>query len=360
MINTKRLTDSFCSLVAIDSLSFKEEKMVKYLNERLLGLGIKPHTDKTGNIYAFVKGSLSGDAVLFCAHTDTVAPGIGKRAVVHPDGKITSNGDTVLGADDMSGVAAILEMLEVLKENNIPHRDTELLFPSAEEVYIKGSSAFDFSAVKAKTAYVLDLDGNIGNAAYAAPSLISFEINVKGRAAHAGFAPEDGINAAAAAAEAVTMLKQGRVDDISTLNIGIISGGTATNIVPAYCSVKGELRSLDHKNALGILNQVKAAFETAAQKYGAEVEIKHCTDLTAYRTDPNGRAAEQYKAACRKCGIEPELVTTFGGSDNNSLALHGIEGLVLSAGYHNAHTCGEYIYIKDMEALTRIILNLVI
>ena len=174
MVNKNRLTDTFCRLVAIDSVSFGEENMVRYLTARLAEMGISAETDDMHNIYAYIPGGLPGEPVLLSAHTDTVAPGIGKRAILHPDGKITSGGDTVLGADDAAGLAAILELLAVLKENRIPHRDTELLLPAAEEVYIKGTSAFDFTKIKAKTAYVLDLDGDIGRAAYCAPSLISF------------------------------------------------------------------------------------------------------------------------------------------------------------------------------------------
>ena len=356
---TKRLIDTFCRLVSIDSVSFHEEKMIEFLTEYLKNSGIEAKTDDMGNIYAYIKGSIEGEPILLSAHTDTVSPGIGKKAVVHGDGKITSDGNTVLGADDAAGLAAILEALTVLKEKNIPHRDIELLLPAAEEVYIKGTSAFDFSVIRSKTAFVLDLDGRVGNAAFAAPGLISFEIKIKGRSAHAGFAPENGINAIAAAAEAITLIKQGRPDEISTLNIGTISGGTAANIVSGECIVKGEVRSLEQSRAAELFENVKKVFGDTAKKYGAEAEIKHCVDLTAYNTPKDGRAAKLFENACRKCGIEPKLITTFGGSDNNNFALHGIEGLVLAVGYVNAHTCGEYIYIKDLEAVTNIILKTV-
>ena len=349
MINKERSVRRFCELVSIDSLSFKEDKMTGHLLNVLKTLDINAERDKAGNIYAYVKGGFEGGPILLCAHTDTVSPGIGKKAVVHTDGKITSAGDTVLGADDMAGIAAILEVLCVLRENGLKHRDIELLFPAAEEVYIKGTSAFDFSKMISKTGYVLDLDGEIGTAAVQAPSLISFEINVKGKTAHAGFAPENGINAIAAAAEAPHMIKQGRPDDVSTLNIGTIAGGTATNIVSESCVLKGELRSLDDKTAEKLFDELKQCFETACEKYGAGFEIKHEKPLTAYKTDINGKTAKLFEAACKAADIKPKFVSTFGGSDNNNLAKHGIEGIVVSVGYHNAHTAEEYIYTDDLD-----------
>lgn len=359
MINKERSVEEFCRLVGIDSLSFHEEKMVAYLTKRLADMGIQPQTDSMGNIYAYVKGGKDEKPVLLCAHTDTVAPGLGKKAVIDGSGKITSDGTTVLGADDAAGIAAILELLEVLRENKLPHRDIELLFPAAEEVYIKGTNAFDFSKIRSKTGYVLDLDGDIGTAAVQAPSLISFEANITGRSAHAGFAPEAGINAIAAAAEAISHISQGRPDDISTLNIGTIQGGTATNIISESCIVKGELRSLSHQNALDLLRGVKTGFEQACKKHGADLVFTESTDLTAYKTELSSETVDIYKRACAAADIAPKFISTFGGSDNNNFAKNGIEGIVVSVGYHNAHTCGEYIYADDIAKVTKILLEIV-
>ncbi len=366
MCNKKRLIDEFCKLVSIDSTSFKERKMADYLKGELNKIGIEIYEDNageyynsnTGNLYGFLKGDIEGESLLFSAHMDTVEPGTGKKAVVHSDGKITSEGNTVLGADDMSGVAAILEALRVVKENNMSHRDIELLFPVAEEIYIKGTNVFDFSRLKSKTAYVLDLSGNMGTAALQAPSLISFTVEVRGKAAHAGFSPDKGINAIAAAAEAIANIRQGKIDNESTLNIGTIKGGTGTNIISESCVVKGELRSLDHNKAMDLLNNLKSAFEDSCKKYRAELNFDYNIDLKAYKTDKNSIAVQKYEDACNALGISTNYVSTFGGSDNNNFAKNGIEGIVVACGYNNAHTCQENIYISDLERLTGIVLNL--
>ena len=186
---------------------------------------------------------------------DTVEPSRGKKAVFHPDGTVTSDGTTVLGADDLAGVTAIYEAVRYLKEQNLPHRTIEILITTGEELYCKGANAFGYSKVQSKEAYALDLSGKIGAAAYAAPTLISFEARVQGKAAHAGFYPEKGINSIQAAARAIARLSQGRIDENTTANVGLFSGGTGTNIVPEACTAAGEIRSLNHEKAMKILSE---------------------------------------------------------------------------------------------------------
>lgn len=362
----KRIVNEFCKLVSIDSTAFNERKMADYLKAELSKIGVEIYEDNggdyykgnAGNIYGCLKGNIEGEPLLFSAHLDTVEPGINKKAVVHNDGKITSDGSTVLGADDMSGVAAILEALRVINENNISHRDIELLFTIAEENYIKGSKVFDFNNVKSKTAYVLDLSGAIGTAALQAPTLISFSVKVKGKASHAGFSPEKGINAIAAAAYAISNLSQGKIDSESTFNIGTINGGTGTNIISDLCVVKGELRSLNHNKALSMLENIKSVFDESCKKIGAEFELDYSIDLKAYKTDENSITVKNFEAVCNLLNIETNYVSTFGGSDNNNFAQKGIEGIVVGCGYNNAHSCHEYIYISDLEKLTDIVLKL--
>ncbi len=365
MTNKKRLLDEFISLTAIDSPSFCERKMAERISSLFAEMGIALEEDdagrhyggNAGNLYGFLKGSIEGSPVLFSAHMDTVEPGKGKKAVISGD-KITSAGNTVLGADDCAGIAEIAEAVRYIKENKIPHRDIELLFTIGEEVFIKGSDVFDFSKIRSEYGYVLDLSGNAGIAALSAPSLISFEITVKGKAAHAGFEPENGINATAAAALAVSELKQGHIDDISTLNIGMFSGGSAINIVPDECRIKGEIRSLKHERALELIEEVKKCFYEACGKFGADCDIKYNIDLTAYSADKGGRAVKHFEKACGALDIETEYISTFGGSDNNNIVKNGIDSVVISCGMQNVHSCDEYINISELVKCTEIVIKL--
>lgn len=198
MIDKERITRQFVKLVSIDAPSYREREMADYLTKELEELGFSVEEDDAwkvyggncGNLYAHRPGS--GSPLLLGMHMDTVEPAKGKKAVVHPDGRITSDGTTVLGADDMSGVAAVLEALHHLKEENRPTRELEILLSIGEEKHVKGAKVFDFSKIQAEKSIVLDMSGEIGTAAVQAPTQIAFTVKVRGKASHAGFAPQDG------------------------------------------------------------------------------------------------------------------------------------------------------------------------
>ena len=357
MIKKERILKEFEELISIDSLSFAEREMADRLKEKLTGLGFEVREDNAGaqengtagNVYGYLKGTLPGDPILFSAHMDTVCPGIGKKMFLdEATGKIESGKDTILGADDVTGLVEILEAVRHLQEEKIPHRDMEVIFPIAEELYIKGTDAFDFSQVKAKEAYVLDMGGAPGMAALRAPSLISFTVKMHGKASHAGFAPEQGIHAIRAVSLAISKIEQGHVDEDSTLNIGKISGGEGTNIIPELCICEGEIRSYSHEKALALMEKLTKTFEDAAAEVGATAEVTSDIRLIAYDIPKDTPVVKHFIDACEKLGLAGTLTETFGGSDNNNFVLHGIQGIVLSSGMYEAHSVKEYTYIQDM------------
>ena len=310
----QNIIEDFKQLVSFDSISFHERNTADWLLARLKSMGFSVEEDQagayyggdTGNIFAVLDGELEGDPVIFCAHMDVIEPGSGKKYVLEKDGTIHSAGDTVLGADDISGILEILYGVQLVLDSGKPHKKIEILFTIGEELYVKGSDVFDYSKVTAKQAYVLDLSGAVGTAARRAPSIISVRAEIRGKAAHAGFEPENGIHAIFAAANAVSRLCMGHVDEETTFNIGTIQGGTATNIVPDCCV------------------------------------------LTAYETPLESKSVTDFQKACEILGFSGELTGTFGGSDNNSFAKNGIEGLVLSNGMYNAHSTREYTTVDDL------------
>lgn len=365
-VNAERLQQEFCRLVEVDSVSFQERKMADVLKKKLQILGAEVYEDEAaeilhseaGNVYGYLPGELPGEPLLFSAHMDTVEPGKGKKAVCHEDGRITSEGNTVLGADDMAGASAIFEAIRVLEENHIPHRSVELLFPVAEEAYVRGSSVFDYGRIKAKEAYVLDLSGPVGRASLQEPTLISFAVRVRGRAAHAGFAPEEGIHAIAAASRAIAAIAQGRIGEDTTVNIGKIEGGKATNIVPELVTVEGEIRSYDHEKAQEQLFKIRRVFETAAKETGAQIEVQYETYLTAYQLSEEEPVVKNFREVCEQLSIECQLTSTFGGSDNNSFLKHGIRGIVLACGMNQVHTASEYSSVDELVKCAAIVAGL--
>lgn len=359
-VNTQRLVERFCRLVAVDSPSLGEEEMAALLTRELQALGFAVSKDNAGqalggacgNIYAYLPGSMPGEPLLFSAHMDTVTPALGKRAVVHGDGRITSAGDTVLGADDCAGIAAILEAVTTLREGNLPHRGIEILFTVAEEIYCRGAEVADYARLQAREAYVLDLTGPVGRAAYAAPTVIEFEAEVTGRAAHAGLAPQCGCNAIAVAARAVAALPQGQVTPGVTVNIGQISGGQARNIVSASCTARGEIRALRPQDAEHWLERVEEAFAQAAQSAGAQSSLTHRIVVHGYETPADHPVVARFASACRALSVPCELVATFGGSDNNHFARHGIIGLVLATAMNDCHSTREYTTVQELTRIT--------
>ena len=361
-ISAERLLNMFGQLVALDSPSFGERAVCDCIAEKLTSLGLSPVEDdaavriggNTGNLYTYVDGTLPLPPLLFCAHMDTVEPSCGKPMRISDDGIITSDGTTVLGADDAAAIASILEALTALRLSDTPHRPIELLFTAAEEPYCVGIQVFDFSNLKAKQAYVFDLTGEMGSAAIQAPTILSFRAEFSGRAAHAGFSPESGIHAIQAAALAVTLLPRGRIGD-ATVNIGTISGGTANNIVPDSCLFTGEIRSYSDRHATDLMSQIEQCIQESADAFGASATVSTQRHVTAYCLEKDSPVIARYERVCRQLGLTPALCSTFGGSDNNHLVQHGIQGIVPATAMFQCHTCQEYTTISDLTRAAQIV-----
>lgn len=376
MINRKRLVSQFKRMAEFDSETYKEREIADYLTEQLRQLGFEVEEDDAGfvlkeriseygnavpagNLYGFLKGNTDSDPILLSAHMDTVKPGIGKHAVEDENGVITSEGDTVLGADDLSGIAAILEAVRVIKEKDIPHPDIEVLFPVAEENYGKGSQIADYSRIRSKQAYVFDLSGEIGQAATAAPTILSFEIKVKGKNAHAGFCPQLGINAIEIAANAISVLKQGWVDEETTVNIGKIIGGKQSNIVSDECIAIGEIRSLKDYRAMEEWVKLKDIFEKTAACHKGSVDLFPEKQIEAYEINQDEEVVKRFKRVCEKIGLKAATHYTLGGSDNNHFVRNGIRGIVVACGMNEVHTTNEYTTVDQLEKSALLALGLV-
>lgn len=381
-VNKERLVRQFTDLVKIDSLSFRERDMADALKKIYTDLGIEVHEDDTaavtgsnaGNLYCYLPASdgtrdltttaahdswKPEETLVLVGHMDTVAPGEGKKAIIHPDGRITSDGTTVLGADDAAAIAIILEAVREVREEHLPHRNIEILHPTAEEAYTVGSSAFDFSKLRAGTGYCLDCSDRIGSYSAQEPTLIAFRFTVHGKAAHAGFEPEAGVNALAAAAAAIARIPQGRPDDHSTFNFGTIRGGVTTNVIPEEVVVEGELRSAVHEDALKLYDNAAAIFREEAGKIGASFRDEKVIRLTAYRVTEDNPALIRYREALGELGIEPYAKPNFGGSDCNVLVRNGIQAICTFNSMHACHTTREYAVIDELVTMTEIVKKLI-
>ena len=371
-INKNRLLRRFSDYVAIDSETYSERELGDQVVRDLQRLGVSVRTDTTDeaflaahpgsfpNIHGFLRGTTEGETVLLSAHLDTVRPGKGKQAIVREDGTITSDGSTVLGADDVSGLTVILEAIQIVEESGLPHPDIEILITSAEESFCEGSDAFDFRQVRAKRAYVFDLNGAVGTAATAAPSIVTFSVEINGRAAHAGFAPEQGINAVSIAANALAGLSAGRVNGQSSVNFGTITGGTADNIVPDRVVVTGEVRSFSHEEALRLVDEVFTRFAQTAENFGGTVQCRSREHIRAYHLDAAEAVVRHFTKAAEAAGLTgSKLITTYGGSDANRLNEHGIPAIVVACAMEKSHTTEEYTELSELAKAAELAVALI-
>ena len=358
MTDSGRIVDEFIKLASFDSETGNEDKIGDYLFRLLLENGFEVERDSIGNIYGLLKGDPDIEPILFSSHMDTVSPGKNKKVIIHDDGKITSDESTVLGADDISGLVSIIETIRVIKEDGLTHGDIEVLFSVQEESFCSGTKDFDFSKIKAKQAYVLDLSGSIGGAALSAPSILTFTETVYGKSAHSGFDPESGIHAIHLAAKAIANIKNGHIDETTTVNIGLINGGIAPNIVPDKVVITGEIRSLSHEKALEQAKLIEETFLKAVEGTKARVTHEVKVNFKAYNTEEYSKTVKRFVRACNRVGVNADLQTTFGGSDNNRLTEHGIEGIVIACGMNNVHTTKEYTSVVDLTLSAEVTLAL--
>jgi len=280
--------------------------------------------------------------VMFCAHLDTVPHSGPIEVVLDDEGVYRSAGNTILGADNKAAVAVLLEMA-VRYSKEPPPVGVELLFTVAEEQGLLGAKAFDQSRLESEVGYVLDHATDIGEVITAAPTHIGIAAEFKGVEAHAGLVPESGRSAIAAAARAIAEMKLGRLDDETTANIGVISGGTSGNVVPGSCRVKGEARSVDPARVTQVIAEMTDAMVWASSEAGCEVDITTEKHFTGYRVDDDSRALALAEAALTACGEQPVRITTGGGSDASVFRERGMDCLLLANGTYANHTHDESV-----------------
>lgn len=356
-VNIDRLVGDFVDLVRIDSHSLKERETADYLKRKLAEIGCDVEEDDgakavsgtAGNVIARFAGTdLSLPTVLLSAHMDTVPPGEGIRPV-REGNVIRSSGDTILGADDASGLAAILEILRLLKENGGRYPDVEVVFSFGEEQGLLGAKALDIKKLRAKHGYVIDTSAPVTKVIVQSPTHIVLEVAIRGRAAHAGVEPEKGIDAVQVAAKAIASMKLGRIDEETTANLGVISGGKATNVVCDLVTIKGEVRSLNREKLDANVDAIHKAFDRSCREAGAVLEFNPALEYESYKISPSSKVCARLQKAAELLGLTLTFEAAGGGSDANIFNANGIECVVVSGGYRKLHTLEEYLEIDELE-----------
>lgn len=370
MIDEERLGKRFAALAQIDSESRSEALIAKVLEKELTDLGATVVFDDAGakingdcdNLVATFKGNTDVEPVMLSGHMDTVVPGKGVK-VIFKDGVFTSDGTTILGSDDKSALAIILEVMQVIKDNNLPCPPVEVVMTVCEELGLLGAKNLDYDLLKSKFGYILDAVDTEG-IVNRAPEANKISAKIYGRAAHAGGSPENGVSAIYAASCAIAKLELGRLDEETTCNLGLISGGVATNIVPEYVEIHGEARSHDSAKLNKVTHTIVSTFENTMAELKAEGDTLPRVEMIVENDFPNTSIPEDHvviklaQKAAAGLGREMACKTSGGAADANIFFGKGIAAGVIGTGMTDVHTLKESIALKDMVHCAELILEI--
>jgi tripeptide aminopeptidase len=292
---------------------------------------------------------------MLIAHMDTIAPTDKLKPKVLED-RITSSGDTILGADNRAGITALLMGLEHLLEEGEPGSFT-LAFTVREETDQAGARALQVPE-GVEMGIVFDSSLRPGSVVVRGYGARQFRANVKGVAAHAGLVPENGVNALVAASRAIAPLDWGRISETETRNVGVLRGGEKTNVVPDHCEVVGEARSLDPEALARLTSDVRASFHQTCNEMNAGLEWEEEWMFKPFEHAEGDAVYDASLAAVARAGLEPNPTTTGGGSDANTLNARGLPSVNLGIGASKPHSTEEFILIEDLEATWRVAVEL--
>lgn len=376
IINRERLAATFQELCTISSPSRRESEIAAVLKNKFTLLGADviyednsgPRTGSdSGNLIIRFNGDEQAEGFFLSCHMDTVGP-CENITVVRDGDLFKSGGDTILGADDKSGIAAILETIEVLKENKISHPTIEIVITTCEEIGLIGAKNLEFDKLQTKYGYALDSSG-IDLVITGAPTANRITVEINGLAAHAGLCPENGINALAIAAQALNRLTIGRLDDESTCNFGLIEGGVATNIVPAKVTLRGEVRSHSEQKLIDYTNEIKSVFQDTVAKWPSRgkddsqrpsISFTITDDYPPLRLNEDSPVLQRVRQAAGKCQKKLQYIIAGGGSDANIFCGQGLPTAIIATGMDQVHTVNEQQHLDDMVSVTELLCNLAI
>lgn len=350
------IIEEFKQLVEIDSASGREQAIAGVLKEKLKALGFDVQEDKagstfggnTGNLIAVKEGTREG-SVLFCSHMDRVANG----CHIHPrqqDGKLISDGSTILAADDVSGLCAILDGVRRALASEKPCPRLEIVFTVGEESGLWGGRALDLSQFQSPFCFVIDSPGTIGRLINGAPGLAKLQVEVKGRAAHAGNEPEKGINAAHILCHILDTLRDGRLDEETVSNFPLLgTGNDATNVVCAKAWAKGESRSRSREKLQHYIAYFQDHCQKAAKGTGAHVATRADLSFEPFLIDEKAPVLQTAIRALKKLGIQPRIEQGGGGMDANIYNAKGLPSIGIATGYMKNHTTEESLDLDSFQ-----------
>ncbi|MBU4601772.1 M20/M25/M40 family metallo-hydrolase [bacterium] len=349
---SERMVKNLCEMVSISSESGEEKEFIEFLKTKLQQeFNVRCQVDGYGNLICKIppKDSSASEPLMLAAHADTVKPGKSVKPVVR-NGVIYSSGDTVLGADCKGGIAEILEAVISAPK----HPPLEIVITREEEIGFTGAKNLDYSLISAKRGVLVDMDA-LDAIVIGGPSHMLIDIEITGKGAHSGMEPEKGISAIKAASLAIATLKDGRIDPETTANFGTIQGGLIRNGVPEKCTIKAEVRSLNHEKCIALSNTYKEVFEVIARSIGAKAEVNLNLAYKAIRISEDAPMVQVAKKALKSVGIEPKVMAITGGLESAIYNEKGIETIPIGNGVKSEHSTSENISVEDMNKVVQVL-----
>lgn len=383
-LNEKAAVERVTAMMAIPGRSGEEQAIAEFISDKLKKAGVaessiqhdaahrKSHLGgQVGNLIVKLPGTVRAPRRLLMGHIDTVPLCVGSRPVREGDLIRPKDPTTALGGDNRAGACVVLTTaLEILKQK-LPHPPLTLLWPVQEEVGLVGARHVSVSKLgKPKLSFNWD-GGPPGMLVVGATGDINIEIAVNGIASHAGAHPEDGVSAASIASLAIADLTRdgwlgqvGKGRNSGTSNIGVISGGDATNVVMSKLHIRAEARSHDPKFRQKIVDQIRKAFEKAARELKnasgqrGSVHIDATLKYDSFRMDLDEPSVATARAAMEALGMLPEYRISNGGLDANWMTANGIPTVTMGCGQQGIHTVDEKLSVEKFLQACRLALKL--
>ena len=361
-MDRQRIVEIFLQAASINALSGSEKPVADFIKSFLSEYNYVVSEDDSKKFTSSNSGNLickigTGGDFLLLSHMDTARQTLETKPIITED-RIVSAGDTVLGVDNRAGIAVLLYMLEKIAKDNIPVKDFTVAFTTCEETTLFGSKNLDINGDISKC-FVFDSGYRPGNFIFSSCGAIGFNMKIIGKASHSGISPEMGINSLQVAANAISKLPLGRIDEETTMNIGNLKSGSAVNVIPELTVLEGEVRSFDLKKAENHFDILVDTFRKEAEAVNAKIEYEHFWDFKPYTVKECSDVYKETVRAINNVGLVPSPRISLGGSDANSLNGRGIESVNLGIGAQNPHSNDEFIYIEDLIKSSEIALELV-
>jgi tripeptide aminopeptidase len=377
-LDVKAAEEHLMRFLAVEGVTGQEAAIAAAVSDELKKVGVPasairfdtvhkriPVPTQTGNLLVDLPGTRPGPRLLFATHLDTVPLCAGAKPKREGD-RIVSDGTTALGGDNRTGCAVLVSLAETLLKHKLPHPPITLLFTVREESGLHGARELDPKDLGgAKMCFNVDsklaaelIIGAVGQE--------NWEVEIKGKASHAGVAPEKGISATLVASIALTEAHRGgwfgkvvKPNGHGTSNPGVFGGkdgkpaGDATNVVTDYVHIKGEARSPEAAFAAAITEAYRTAFAKAQAEVKdaggatAQVKFEHRAAYPPFKLAESEPALKHAKRAAESMGLKPTTLFSNGGLDANWFDKHGVPTVTIGSGQYEIHTVNEYVDLPE-------------